>query len=389
VPGDALSGAAKTQGVRFILRNGVIVKTTIQFMLVILLLTGCSEQGTNPDKTYNISGYISQNGISASGVTVSLDDKINWTDQTDIDGYFRIEGVTEGDHLLKSSQTLMDGNFVEKSYELAVYDDILLESLRLPNAIELIDPTLITHHSIQIVWTSSDAEDFREYKLYRHSSSGLDENTGTLVHVSTIANDTTFTDAELSAFQTYYYRLYVMNEFGRLGGSNLISATTEQYELIWNGDFEADDNLLTWWDHTEGDVDYSGQDWSGGERSLVMIADSTFSSQWGYYASISKNFISNPLEPGRNYKLSGYVKTSGFVGPTPGPAWVSTGAHIRMHLGDGDDRFQIWLELGGDTDWTLLEQEFTSPSFTTGGWIDLGSTSKYTWFDDVTLQLAD
>jgi len=77
---------------------------------------------------------------------------------------------------------------------------------------------------------------FYEYKIYRHYHTGLDENTGTLIHVSTSADDTIFndigTDLEygLTPATTYYYRVYINNNFGRLGGSNIIGVTTNKWE---------------------------------------------------------------------------------------------------------------------------------------------------------------
>jgi len=74
----------------------------------------------------------------------------------------------------------------------------------------------------------SDADDFREYKLYRHSTSGFDESTGELLHISTFRNDTSFTDS-IPHSSTYYYRLYQMNEYGRLGGSNIVKISSGVY----------------------------------------------------------------------------------------------------------------------------------------------------------------
>jgi hypothetical protein len=84
--------------------------------------------------------------------------------------------------------------------------------------------------------------DFREYKLYKHTNSGLDETTGELIHVSTSIIDTVFKIEELNPLETYYFRIYVLNEFGRLGGSNLVNAKTDNQEILKNSSFEIIDS---------------------------------------------------------------------------------------------------------------------------------------------------
>jgi hypothetical protein len=73
---------------------------------------------------------------------------------------------------------------------------------------------------IKIAWSSSASESFKEYKLYRHTSSGLDETTGELVHVSTTRGDTIFLD-QISHSAHFFYRVFVVNQNGTVTGSNL------------------------------------------------------------------------------------------------------------------------------------------------------------------------
>jgi len=66
----------------------------------------------------------------------------------------------------------------------------------------------------------------------------LDETTGTLIHVATSIADTVFQVDDLQPLSTYYFRVFVLNQFGLLGGSNIVSAKTANLEIVQNGDFE-------------------------------------------------------------------------------------------------------------------------------------------------------
>lgn len=359
----------------------------ISVFLIFLFIITCSKEPTETKNLYKISGIVYQKESPVSNVTVSVDDKLNWTTQTNDEGYFEISNVTEGNHVLKSSIVQDNGSFIEKSNDIAVNDDIYLNALKLPNAVILSAPNEVTSSSMKLEWTKSDAVDFREYKLYRHNTSGLDETTGTLVHVATAVNDTIFIDEQLSPLEEYFYRVYVMNEFGRLGGSNIVSDTTEQVNLIWNGDFEMNDELLTWWDNKEGFVQYTDQFSVSGEHSLLMKSDSMYSGgQLVCIATLSKDIskTSFPLESGREYKLSGWIKTKGKVGPHP-IGWPYGGGHIRLELGNDNSYF---LHTADTTDWVYVKQTFVTPDDFNEGWISLGTSSEYTWFDNIKLEVS-
>ena len=75
-------------------------------------------------------------------------------------------------------------------------------------------------------------------------------------------NDTTFTVENLHPSTEYFFRVYVMNEFGRLGGSNIVNAKTGVSEIIKNGSFEVlnpntgdPEYWNVWNNHTSFNVD--------------------------------------------------------------------------------------------------------------------------------------
>jgi hypothetical protein len=114
---------------------------------------------------------------------------------TNSEGFFQIEGVAIGVHDLKiyKSESEADADlFVQRIFKIAVNTDTDLERLTLPNPVVLEIPTEITASSARITRNKSVSDNFREYNLYRHGSSGLDETTGTLAHVATDSDESTF-----------------------------------------------------------------------------------------------------------------------------------------------------------------------------------------------------
>lgn len=208
--------------------------------LTLVALVKCGDPGSSPRDGYSVSGAVYHLGSPAAGITVSIDNDVSLTVVTDVSGTFRITEVPAGDHelnLYKSFSTLeknqvnaSDSSFSIRTYNIEVTDDLDLDNLMLPRPVSLLEP--IIDSTVVIKWTPTDAEDFREYKIYRHTSSGLDETTGTLVHVSTSPLDTSFSENTLELEpDTYYYRVFVMNEFGRLGGSNIRDLTIAETVL--------------------------------------------------------------------------------------------------------------------------------------------------------------
>jgi hypothetical protein len=193
----------------------------------------CKNNVTPSGELYKVEGIIEGKNGPIEGAKVQIDDSYNFSSITDSNGSFEINDVSKGEHQIQVTKDY-DSSFVERSYTITVETDLILEAMRLPSALILLNEDIrqtLTSDMIDLNWSQSDAEDFREYKIYRHTSSGLDESTGELIHVSTFRGDTVFTDS-IPHFSTYYYRLYQMNEYGRLGGSNIVKVSSEEYKNI-------------------------------------------------------------------------------------------------------------------------------------------------------------
>ena len=82
--------------------------------------------------------------------------------------------------------------------------------------------------SIDASWTQCPDGDFQEYRLYRSTIAGIEDNPGeaTLVTTVTSASDTTYNDAGLDWSTTYYYALRTTDDENLQSWSNEASATT-------------------------------------------------------------------------------------------------------------------------------------------------------------------
>ena len=206
--------------------------------IVLLLLVGCNENSMNTAASFKLSGKVYYEGARAQDVLIRLDESPAYTTTTDQAGYFEFNNLEGGSHSLNIFKEVTGDAYSTITIPVELNQDVYLNQLLLPKGVQILPPEDISSSSMRLKWTATDAVDFREYKIYQHENSGLDETTGTLIHVSTSIDDTVFTAFSLSPFNTYYFRVYVMNEYGKLGGSNIVSGKTQNVNLIVNGGFE-------------------------------------------------------------------------------------------------------------------------------------------------------
>jgi len=215
------------------------------FILLIILSFSCQKE-TEYSGFYTIRGKIVfDNGTIAENSQIFLNNEQRAT--TNKDGEFIISDVNAGLYKLKAVNSDSTGySEIETELELKK-SDFDLEEMLLPVPVRLLEPTEITSHSIKLSWNKCLASDFREYKIYIHNSSALDENSGTLLHVTTNINDTILTvnkgdfwwgGSTLTPNTSYYFRIFVMNSYGRMSGSNIMEATTS----LWDNPHEFTSN---------------------------------------------------------------------------------------------------------------------------------------------------
>jgi len=311
------------------------MKSSIRTLSIVLflLISNCAEKPIEPTGDFTVSGIVVNNNGAVDNVEVNIDNAVNWTTKTDENGNFKIEKVSEGNHQLTVIKNDNDNSFIMREEKLVVNSDIELQSLELPKPIHLNEVSNTTATSAELSWNKAEASDFREYKLYRHLSSGLDETTGTLIHVSTEKSDTLFIDENLLPSENYYYRIYVMNDYGKLGGSNIVSFKTEKINLIKNGGFE--DGLLQFpqtWDLIWNAYDYTN----------IKITDSiAFSGKYSLYlnvpagVTIHETFVAQTLNKslisyGKKYRISFMAKYDSFIDEN-----TSNGLSLELKWCDG------------------------------------------------------
>lgn len=353
----------------------------------LIIPISCSDKTSDPSGSYNVVGSVYYNDLPIANATVSIDNMLNWTTQTNSQGNFEISGVSNGIHSLKASYYLEDNSFSERTMDIAVYDNVELNTVVLPKAVELFPPDSVTYNSISMKWSQSTADDFREYKVYRHHTSGLDETTGELVHVSTFRSDTLFTDTGLSSLFTYYYRVYIMNEYGRLGGSNIVSATTENYEVIQNGSFEIIDQSVNFpesW-RNGGDQDFitiDSLETQDGRYSVGVAMDRWDSGHSTFTQLIDPDLLIHEAR----YRITYWVKADSLDDQAGFFAFIQAD-NWQWHL-------LINPIIGSHPgfDWREFSYEFTVPdgletsNYTFGFSLESPAISFTAWFDNVSIQ---
>ena len=223
------------------------------FLIVLLTMTilSCKKSSTTGSTTdeaigsKKVSGTLVVDGSPLVGASVRIDEVLNWKTMTDSIGNFEIDNVTPGTHTFNASKTLNNGETVKQSTQIEVGNtNTALGEIQLPKPshLESLDSNSITTEGIELLWNRSEDSDYREYKLYRKTDAGLDENTGQLIYVSTDISDTVYVDNSYTAGLKYFFRVFTLSAYGKLGGSNLVSLKTPTPNYILNGNFEISSN---------------------------------------------------------------------------------------------------------------------------------------------------
>lgn len=198
------------------------------FSLLAVIVAACEER----EDALSVRGRLIDRGRPVAGASLDIDGLAQYQSVTDANGEFVITAVDPGIHQLNFSKHLANSSYSQRSETISISSTSLeLNNLVLPEPVVLREPEIeqsVSGNSIRLSWSPYAAPDFREYKVYAQNIPGLDESTGELVYVTTNVNDTTFM-AELPHGSSQYYRVFILSEYGFLGGSNLVQAVTSPY----------------------------------------------------------------------------------------------------------------------------------------------------------------
>lgn len=95
-----------------------------------------------------------------------------------------------------------------------------------PSAVTIKLGDHVTDSEISLLWTKSQAKDFDRYELYYSKIPNFALAEGGLVAVFERTYETQFTDGDLAADTTYYYKIVLYNQFEQSAVSNEVRVTT-------------------------------------------------------------------------------------------------------------------------------------------------------------------
>lgn len=205
--------------------NGLPVSKGMGFVRTLCLIalsaawafSGCAEKG------YVVSGRVMDaEGKPIEAAVVRVEPDLSGASRAD--GTFEIQGVQTGSRKLTAARSGADGNFTQSEFWIVVAGDTSVGELTLPAPPTLSEPVLspgLWSSTVLLSWTPFTSETFREYQLYKGKTTGLDRDTGELLHVSTDITDHTYAE-ELPYDETATYRVFVMDERGLVAGSNIV-----------------------------------------------------------------------------------------------------------------------------------------------------------------------
>ena len=258
----------------------------------------------------------------------------------------------------------------------------------------LYDLVNLGDNKIQACWAPSKSSVFREYKLYRGETSGLDESTGTLIHVATERNDTLFVDRDTTPNTTFYYRVFIVYKDGKLIGSNLQNIKTDVVNLLRNGSFENFNSVTGEFPFWTNYVNSGGQivaetqsPWEG-ESSLKW--EITADGNGGEFFLIQHGLATKDIFAGHTYELTGWFKYRSSEQGEVSFTYILRGQDMEPDISNGWDN----THPSQSDEWEQFRFEFAIPEDASAAsymlYLSLitWAGDVMFWVDDVKLQLV-
>ena len=197
-------------------------------------------------------------GIEGFSLQIPLYDDGNGGDPAPGDGVY--ETSYRMPLYVRGVDLTVTGNFQDMAGNRAVTYEMedLLSFSDEPEAVILFGAVDSTTSSITIRWEPTEEEYITAYRLYRDTSTGVGETPELLVTTIQNVAQYTYTDQGLIEGETYYYRVFVVNDMDQTAGSNERAASTfDAYPtpvLLDSLSSVGDDRLtLTWSENADTD----------------------------------------------------------------------------------------------------------------------------------------
>lgn len=211
----------------------------ILFLLTLILLNAC----LFIDDTYEIKGRILYNGSPCQGVEISLYDTNDYRRgfyTTDSTGNFRfnIHPDYGENYWMRAIKTESYSSCIIKTDSINISSDLQLPDIKLEKTLNLSCMSYVTdmyNTGIELKWTSYKGDNFKEYRVFKSLDNGLGDNelfdnNGSIIKICNAVSDTVFIDKNAFPLILNYYRVDVLDGFGKIGQSNIINVL---YQPDW------------------------------------------------------------------------------------------------------------------------------------------------------------
>jgi fibronectin type 3 domain-containing protein len=214
---------------------------------------GMSVAGNEPSGEARIA-------IEGYAAEIRLTDDGRGGDPTASDGVYELDFTFPSD--ARGTDLAVVGSFTDRAgndaqpFEAAFTVDFT----DIPDPVQLVGVQDSTTDGITIRWTASNDEHFSRYAVYRDTEPGVDEDPLLLVEELFDRGRTVFPDGGLTEGETYYYRIFVVNDLEESSGSNELAASTaDRYPdpvlLDTLSSIGSDRVTLTWSENPNTDFD--------------------------------------------------------------------------------------------------------------------------------------
>lgn len=161
-----------------------------------------------------------------AGETVRLNDDGRGGDAVAGDGVY--EASYRFPSHLRGTDLVVSGSFIDRAgNESPIFEaQDRIDFTDPPQAVRLIGAIDSTTRMITIRWEESTETHFAAYRIYRGTAPGVSDAPALFIRGLDNRGQTSYPDTDVREAETYYYRIFVVNDMEETAGSNEIAAST-------------------------------------------------------------------------------------------------------------------------------------------------------------------